>query len=245
MIWMQILIPLGLAGLGFVAGEKDKIRWALLNLILGFVATTVLGLQLGLRDVSNAMDVRNRLAGIDDPILEEYADEMIREFEGRAASLAEGWIELTGEAAILDAYYRSLDQVGEGDVVYAVNRSDPGQVWNGPRGPAALERNREAINRGARIVRIFIYGDTLEFSRLIEIARRHKEIGVDVFTVKEADLAPDQREDFLVTSTNTLARFRLDATRGIDQGRISRIRSEVLQWERKFSEIRAKSQPLD
>jgi hypothetical protein len=71
--------------------------------------------------------------------------------------------------------------------------------WSNPLGHEYLERHKVILGHGVKIRRVFVMPQDAEAcSRLTHAAETQRNIGIDVRTIPETDLLPEQRHDLVI-----------------------------------------------
>jgi hypothetical protein len=68
--------------------------------------------------------------------------------------------------------------------------------WNSPRSEKYWELHLRALNRGVKVVRIFIYHDWTK--SLADLAKRQAEAGIEVYRVERGQLTPGLVTDIVI-----------------------------------------------
>src|SRR5262249_23759929 len=82
--------------------------------------------------------------------------------------------------------------------IEATSYVDPGKWWSTPEGEIYLNKNREAVRRGVRVRRIFVFRTADERAALDGILKAQKEAGIEVFICDVSRLPGRLQKDVII-----------------------------------------------
>ena len=138
----------------------------------------------------------------------------------------------------MEAYYDVFQQ-GQSKTILATSMVAIDLVWKGARGERALEVNKEAIERGTSVHRVFIFPSQaqLDAADAQEYLRRQSDAGVDVWYVLAVKLSIDLHRDFVVTNNDVAIEFRVDTDGNMVEGALSCVGHKAEEYRKIFRQI--------
>jgi hypothetical protein len=258
-VWVLSLIVAGSIGFALSTDMpiKQRIRNTLISASIGTIFITVFQLQFELkelRQIKNEMIKPNSLAKLNaliekssngTPMLSSiiYKRDKI---ETEIVDAVNGKLSLVGEDEVIYEWTRMFKEAGS--LVYATNYVSPDFWISGSEfSSKQFEIQKNTINAGVTIRRIFIYNDSTEIPKIKQLALKQKNIGIDVRLLKRDKLESMQTFieyrseggsiDFVIFDLNIVLLTHVDEQRNISIGYLTKTRNMVDNAQAIFNKI--------
>ena len=222
------------SGLGIIGG------------MFSFLITLSVDLLLGLKDISEKLQMERRIKEIENPLLRMYAEKVIRKNLDIFQELEQGAIRFDSEGSMMDVYY-DVFSMEKSKKILATSMVNISHVWETARGKKALAANINASNRGISIQRIFIFPnnkkkDDVETQKHLKL---QKELAkVDVWVVLASEIGTDLRKDFLVTDSDIVLEYYTDPDGNIKECILISSKRRAEKYREIYNQIITASAPL-
>lgn len=114
--------------------------------------------------------------------------------------------------------------------------------WRSEVGTNYLSKNREAIERGVEVERIFIYESLSD--DLIEVASQHADAGVTVLMVAKSQLRPEYRIDMIIWDESFAYEIELNSDGVEIANRYTVSPSDITRMLQHYSVVRSCAMPV-
>ncbi len=196
--------------------EGQITGWGVASTLFGFLSPIQISNLLESKQISNALYLAKAATTVKNAAVSRAATRALQKRTEMLSGLSQGRLKLTSIEEMLDAYY-DVFELEKSKRILATSVVSIREVWTPARGRRALEVNKQAIDRGIEIHRVFIFQneDAVLADESQAEMRRHSDAGVKVHYVTALSLDRGLATDFLVTDSDVYIEYTVDG-----QGRI-------------------------
>jgi len=224
-------------------------KFSTLGLVIGillFFITLNIYLLLELKEISKQLKLKREIEDIENPLVREWAQKFTRKYEKIFNELQQQIVRCNDLSTMMDVYYDVFSKE-KSKRILATSMVSIEEVWKKVRGERALEENKKACERGINVERIFIFRNAKERAERVsqEHLKLQKEAGIKVRHVLVSELELALRKDFVVTGSNIVLEYIVDAAGIITECVLSSSKKRAEHFREVYKKIRAASEPYD